>query len=230
VKRTLWILLVALIILVFTPQSAQANNLCDLIDCAAIKERQDAERERRNAPIVVPPDYVVPSPRFDDISAKVNPWYANLERDSGILDRGFCILTSGYGWDGSLAWPVEGGVIKPGRYFRETSNHRGVDIHAPIGTIVKSAENGVVVWAGHNGFGWGNTVITAHGGRTIVYAHLQDVLVECGEHVATGTPIGTIGKSGLAAFPHVHFEVRYGDSMDTPSAVSIDPLRFLRGR
>jgi murein DD-endopeptidase MepM/ murein hydrolase activator NlpD len=73
--------------------------------------------------------------------------------------------------------------------------------------------------------GWkmgdGLTVELSHrGGVTTLYGHCRDVLVRVGQRVHAGQAIATVGSSGLATGPHVHFEVMMHG---TP----IDPLRYL---
>ncbi|WP_339109301.1 M23 family metallopeptidase [Thioclava sp. GXIMD4216] len=64
----------------------------------------------------------------------------------------------------------------------------------------------------------GNGVIIDHAsGWQTQYCHLKNgsILVQPGQKVTTGTTLGEIGQSGLAAFPHVHFEIRHnGQSLD----------------
>ncbi len=64
----------------------------------------------------------------------------------------------------------------------------------------------------------GNGVVIDHGnGWVTQYSHLRDgsVAVNKGETVKTGQRLGYIGMSGRAAFPHVHFDVRYnGKELD----------------
>jgi murein DD-endopeptidase MepM/ murein hydrolase activator NlpD len=54
-----------------------------------------------------------------------------------------------------------------------------------------------------------------------VYAHLSAVSVVPGQHVARGGTVGLVGQTGLAADPHLHFEVRV-------RGTAYDPLQFLR--
>jgi murein DD-endopeptidase MepM/ murein hydrolase activator NlpD len=53
------------------------------------------------------------------------------------------------------------------------------------------------------------------GGVTTRYAHLRSALVKGGELVSAGMAIATVGSSGLATGPHLHYEVRVrGDAVD----------------
>ena len=108
----------------------------------------------------------------------------------------------------SLAWPVEGTV---GDAFGPRGNrfHAGLDIAAPRGASVGAAAPGRVTWAAPLAGGWGNLVVVAHddGVRTM-YAHLSTIAVKVGQRVETGARLGTVGASGDATGPHLHFEVR----------------------
>ena len=58
----------------------------------------------------------------------------------------------------------------------------------------------------------GNGLAIEHGhGWETQYCHLRkgSLLVKPGQEVTSGTPLGLIGQSGLAEFPHVHFALRF---------------------
>ncbi|WP_158549174.1 M23 family metallopeptidase [Lysobacter silvisoli] len=65
----------------------------------------------------------------------------------------------------------------------------------------------------------GNTVVLDLGGGQFAhYAHLQprSVSVQAGQRVRRGQPLGRIGNSGDARWPHLHFQVSTGaDIMDS---------------
>lgn len=57
--------------------------------------------------------------------------------------------------------------------------------------------------------GYGECILVVHlDGTTTRYAHLQERLVEAGEHVSAGQVIGLAGSTGWSTGPHLHFEVR----------------------
>lgn len=115
----------------------------------------------------------------------------------------------------TLLWPVPDGFM--GRGFGHTRRrqlrhrvHRGVDIPAPVGSLVRAAHDGLVVYADNSVAGYGNMVAILHPGdsRTTVYAHLKRAAVFAGQTVRRGEVIGEVGRTGLTYAPHLHFEYR----------------------
>ena len=160
--------------------------------------------------------YIPPAvtPLDGGLTPKTVPWRTNYE-----LDTGFCDLTDGAGWSGSLSWPVGSREVNDGRGFGP--NHRGIDINVAVGTPVYAMESGVVVWAGFNVYGFGNLVVLAHGNTyQTYYGHLSEVFVGCGQTVSRGGLVGTSGQTGLSTWPALHIEVRYG-------GLAYDPMRWL---
>ncbi|MGM0413713.1 MAG: peptidoglycan DD-metalloendopeptidase family protein [Bacillota bacterium] len=103
--------------------------------------------------------------------------------------------------------PVGGRISSPfgPRWGRQ---HSGIDYAVPIGTPVKSAGSGRIVYVGWSS-GYGNTVIVEHqqGMRTL-YAHLNSFNVRTGQRVNREQVIARSGNTGRSTGPHVHFEVR----------------------
>jgi murein DD-endopeptidase MepM/ murein hydrolase activator NlpD len=89
--------------------------------------------------------------------------------------------------------------------------HPAIDIEAEIGEPVYSFTKGVVeetVSGCANCSAYGNYIIVNHGsGFKSLYAHLTKVVVKKNEEVDKNTVIGTIGASGRATGPHLHFEI-----------------------
>ncbi|TVQ18986.1 MAG: M23 family metallopeptidase [Leptolyngbya sp. DLM2.Bin15] len=104
-------------------------------------------------------------------------------------------VATGYGWQLD---PVSGEVVF----------HSGVDLVAALGTPVLAVGNGIVAFAADQG-NYGNLVVINHSqGLQTRYAHLDSLQVTVGQQVQQGHQLGTVGETGLAAFPHLHFEVR----------------------
>lgn len=103
--------------------------------------------------------------------------------------------TSGYGWRTD---PMGGS----GSDF-----HLGNDLAAMEGTTVLAAADGVVRCAGvHSSYGNYIRILHADGDETL-YAHLQYLFVHTGQRVSAGSCLGTVGETGNATGPHLHFEI-----------------------
>jgi murein DD-endopeptidase MepM/ murein hydrolase activator NlpD len=120
----------------------------------------------------------------------------------------------------AFGWPVNGRVSS--RFgSRRGRSHEGIDIRAPRGTPVYAAEAGRVIHSGRGLGAYGETVIIKHVGRySTVYAHHDSLRVSKGQFVEKGDRIGTVGTTGNASGPHLHFEVRRDRKPD-------DPLSYL---
>jgi murein DD-endopeptidase MepM/ murein hydrolase activator NlpD len=102
--------------------------------------------------------------------------------------------------------------------------HSGVDLEAELGSPVFAVGDGVIAFAGEQG-SYGNLVVINHSqGLQTRYAQLEDVLVSVGQSVIAGTPIGTVGMTGDAIVPHLHFEVRLNSNLGW---VAEDPGRYI---
>lgn len=98
--------------------------------------------------------------------------------------------------------------------------HKGIDLAASSGTPVHAVAAGTVVSAGElteNEGRYGNTVVLQHGAQRTLYAHLTTTNVKPGARVEAGQQIGTVGQTGFATGPHLHFEVRQGEELLNPA-------------
>ncbi len=90
--------------------------------------------------------------------------------------------------------------------YKTTRPHRGTDYAAPTGTPVYAAGDGKVVKAGYTSAN-GNYVFIQHGDRYVThYLHLNKRNVKPGQRVAQSQVIGTVGSTGAATGPHLHYE------------------------
>lgn len=124
-------------------------------------------------------------------------------------------------WSGSFIEPVQGRVS--GRFGsqrvingRPRSPHSGEDIAAPEGTPVVAMNSGIVQLTMDHFF-TGKGVIIDHGlGLFSMYFHLSRVDVELGERVKKGSVIGSVGATGRATGPHLHWGIRLNGSRVDP--------------
>ena len=99
--------------------------------------------------------------------------------------------------------------------------HRGVDYAAPRGTPIFSAGDGKVTASGYSKAN-GNYVFIQHGQRyTTKYLHLNKRSVKTGQTVRQRQVIGTVGSTGYATGPHLHYEFLVNGVHQNPRTVSL---------
>ncbi len=119
-----------------------------------------------------------------------------------------CVGTCSYG-GGTLRKPIVG-YYYISQYY--SSRHPAIDFAAATGTPVVASAGGKVVYAGWKnsgaGAGGGIVVWINHNGKLYTtYNHLSAEFVSVGQTVAAGQRIGSVGETGNATGPHLHFEV-----------------------
>lgn len=122
--------------------------------------------------------------------------------------------------DNGLEWPLFGDISS---YFgkRGRRPHKGVDIRAKRGTAIMAAGAGTVEFAGRQ-HGYGKVVIIRHkNNMRTLYGHLNVIEVKRGDSVTHGTEIGSVGTTGNASGPHLHFEIH------NDKDVAVDPLSVI---
>lgn len=115
---------------------------------------------------------------------------------------------------GSFIWPANNHWVSGYNY---SAWHPGIDVAGRLGDPVYAADSGFVVYAGWSSVGYGNLVVVDHGnGWQTWYAHLNLILVTCGQSVWQGGTIGAIGSTGRSSVPHLHYEMRYQGTIPNP--------------
>lgn len=97
--------------------------------------------------------------------------------------------------------------------------HSGCDMAAPAGTPVWSPGDGVVTFAGWNG-GYGNCIMIAVDGGTVLFGHLSAIYVTEGQYVSQGTTVGAVGTTGTSTGNHLHLSFLVGGEY-------VDPLNYM---
>lgn len=122
-------------------------------------------------------------------------------------------------YDGPLRfeWPVQGRLTS--RFgVRGRRPHEGIDLGAPHGTPIYASEAGRVIHSGRFG-AYGKVVILKHAGAyRSLYAHARRLYVTRGDFVERGQKIAEVGTTGRTTGPHLHFEIRRGESPHDPLA------------
>ena len=110
-------------------------------------------------------------------------------------------------------WPSKGvisGVFGSQRILNGEPRrpHYGVDVAAPVGTLVVAPADGVVTLAHPDMFYSGGTLIIDHGLQlSSSFLHLSKILVQEGQVVKQGEPIAEIGATGRVTGPHLDWRM-----------------------
>jgi len=159
---------------------------------------------------------------------------ANNIRDPGQVQLGDLIILPGakpeFGYQDRLKKQFIAPIHTPiSSYFGyrvhpisgKRTLHEGIDYAVNVGTTVRAARGGKIVYSGW-ARGYGKTVIIEHqrGLRTL-YAHNSKLLVYSGENVYRGEPIAKSGNTGRSTGPHLHFEIQVNSR-------PVNPLNYLK--
>ncbi|MBN1143467.1 MAG: M23 family metallopeptidase [Bacteroidales bacterium] len=104
----------------------------------------------------------------------------------------------------------------PFNFFKRI--HNGLDFVAAPGKKVYATGDGTVTFTKHSRTGYGNEIVIDHKfGFASRYAHLKSITVKDGEPIRRGQVIGTVGETGRATGPHLHYEVLYNHKPVNPA-------------
>lgn len=116
-----------------------------------------------------------------------------------------------------LQWPVQGQVI--GRF--DGRANKGIDIAGNVGTPIKAAAAGTVIYVGEEVRGYGKLVMIRHDARTLTaYAHNNSTSVSLNQRVSAGQQIATMGSTGTNRVKS-HFELRI-------QGKAVNPMPYLK--
>lgn len=98
--------------------------------------------------------------------------------------------------------------------------HEGIDYAAAEGTDIWAAADGVVYETGFSAE-YGNYVVLRHiNGEMTYYFHCKGITVKKDDEVKRGDKIGTVGQTGQATGPHLHFAL-------SRSGWFVDPAEYM---
>jgi murein DD-endopeptidase MepM/ murein hydrolase activator NlpD len=98
--------------------------------------------------------------------------------------------------------------------------HEGIDLSAPMGAPIIAPAAGRVLSVTYEP-GYGNTFQIDHGNGIVTkFAHCSRIVVHVGQQVTRGQLIATVGNTGLATGPHLHYEVHVNGK-------PVDPLKYV---
>lgn len=132
--------------------------------------------------------------------------------------------------DFSLTLPVSGAAISPfsgdmlvkNETLGDWRTHNGIDISAPIGSVVTASSDGIVTDVRTDPL-WGNVVEVTSGDYVMTYAGLSDdIMVSVDMPVSVGDTIGSVGEipCELSLEPHLHFDVKQNGQYVDPASLA----------
>ena len=148
---------------------------------------------------------------------------ARIEAEAALIEMARSRNSADLWFTQEVKWPARGrisGIYGSQRILNgePRAPHRGIDVAAPAGSPVAAMAAGVVSLAEPDLYFTGGTVVVDHGhGLHSIYAHMREVLVEVGHIVARGAPLGTVGATGRATGPHLHWGVYWFDEALDPA-------------
>lgn len=156
-----------------------------------------------------------PSPQERESPPRDTPPPATRDVPGGGIDRE-SVRPSRRGF----VWPVEGRVVK--RFVNSSSEKCfGIRIAAPLGSEVRAARDGRVVFASDSIAAYGRMVIIEHEDNLATcYAHTRRLLVREGDRVRQGQIVAEVGDTVRGGSPALHFEVRR-------KGIAVNPEEYL---
>jgi len=155
----------------------------------------------------------------------VNPNLAHMDRiksERPVLSSARKIFSTDALSDGLFTRPVNGVTTSPfglKRFYNGQARrpHTGLDYAGDTGTPIKAPADGKVILAGDFFFN-GNAIFLDHGqGMISVYIHMNERLAKQGQQIKQGEVIGTIGQTGRATGPHLHWGVYLNQTVVNPN-------------
>ena len=149
---------------------------------------------------------------------------ARFSREAAEQKAAYRVFTTSVHADAQwpkFQWPITGRLSSPfgfKRFFNDEPRnpHMGIDIAAPKGAIARSPADGTVALVGDYFFN-GRTAIIDHGqGVFSMLCHFDKVLVQAGQKLKAGDPVGKVGATGRATGPHLHWTVSLNDQRIDP--------------
>ncbi len=121
----------------------------------------------------------------------------------------------------NLMWPVRGQLLQTFGLKSGGVKIDGITIAVAEGEPIKSAGDGMVMYAGSALADFGQLLLIKHdNGLITAYAHNKSISVSKGQRVTAGQVVALAGQSGNADRPQLHFQVR-------ENGKPVNPLPFL---
>jgi len=196
---------------------------------AVLAARLGNGRELRETLIVAPRGWPLQRINMARPSTGPTPEYQRIrEGELRLIGAARLQRSNATGWTQRLIWPARGrisGRFGSQRIYRggvPAAYHSGTDVAAGAGATVVAPADGVVTLAPPPRFSLeGNLVIIDHGmGLSSAFLHLASARVRNGQRVRQGEVIGTVGATGRATGPHLHWSLAWNGARIDPQAAA----------
>jgi murein DD-endopeptidase MepM/ murein hydrolase activator NlpD len=169
----------------------------------------------------------------------VNPDPADLKRieqDNIAVAKARSVRLDRTDFAAGFQWPLLGrisGVFGSQRIYNGEPRqpHYGVDVAAPVGTLVRAPAAGKVTLAHNDMFFSGGTLMIDHGhGLSSTFLHLSAILVKVGQEIRPGDVIAKVGATGRATGPHLDWRMNWLDRRVDPELLVPPMAKALAGQ
>ncbi len=120
----------------------------------------------------------------------------------------------------SVSYPLKSIKVSSGFGVRkdpftgERATHSGMDLQARYEEVY-SMFDGIVAKVGSDSRS-GTFVILRHGSYTVSYCHMSRIMVQEGDELIAGDPVGISGNTGRSTGPHLHITCKYKGEVRDP--------------
>lgn len=131
---------------------------------------------------------------------------AKIAKKQPIANQQEKVAQKNISFNNDWAWPARGKIIKP--YNAQGVGLKGIDLSGRLGTPIKAAAAGKIVYSGRGLRGYGQLIIIKHNDTYLsAYGHNDRLLVKEGQIVDKGQVIAEMGRTD-AEQVKLHFEIR----------------------
>ena len=194
-------------------------------------EARSGSRSARRTLQIAPGDFSIT--RVDGLPpATVTPTdpalLRRIAREVGIKTEAFASRIDADHFRDGFVWPLAAFRVSSRWGAQRVLNgtparpHYGIDLAAPLGTVIRAPAAGRVVLAEPDLHFEGGLVLIDHGqGLITACLHQSRLDVRAGQDVRRGDSIGRVGMSGRATGPHLCWRMKWRNRNLDPSLLTI---------
>ena len=121
-------------------------------------------------------------------------------------------------------YPTESQRITSRFGIRGSRFHYGIDVGVQYGDTIRTPFSGTVRTATYQRGGYGRYIVITHdNGLESIMAHFSRTLVNEGDQVVAGQPVGLGGSTGRSTGPHLHLEFRlFGNAFNPEKLIDFN--------